>query len=466
MRTLIANGRIITAFEDKNADVLIEDGRIQAIGTDLSVGEDTEIHDASGCLLTPGGVDVHTHLDSDIGVAKSVDTFATGGRAAAFGGTTTVVDFCNQTKGSSHLKCLDDWHRRAACATVDVGAHMVMMEFDDQARAEMKTLMTREGVTSFKLFTAYPGALMVDDGTLIKVMQVAGELGGQVSVHCENGHIIQNLVEQAVAAGHTAPKYHMLTRPPLAEGEATNRVICIAETIGTPLYIVHVSAKQALASIAEAKGRGVHVHAETCPQYLFLSTDEYEKPGFEGAKAVLSPPLRERDHVEALWSGLENGVLDVVATDHCPFTFEDVYGIKFSKQLGAGTFHKIPGGGPGIEERMTVMFGGMRDRGFSLNRFVETTATAPAKLFGLYPRKGTIAVGSDADIVVIDPDRKWTINAAAGHGRADYSLFEGHPATGKISKVFLRGQLIVDGDRWLGTDGGGEYLPRTASGFI
>jgi dihydropyrimidinase len=464
MRTLIANGRVITACEDINADVLIEDGRISAIGRDLRVGDDVEIHDASGCLLMPGGVDVHTHLDSDIGTAKSVDTFATGGRAAAFGGTTSIVDFCNQTKGTSLLQCLDDWHRRAACATVDVGAHMVMMEFDGQARAEMKTLMTRDGITSFKLFTAYPGVLMVDDGTMIKVMQAAGEHGGQVSVHCENGHIIQNLVEEAIAAGHTAPKYHALTRPPLAEGEATNRVIAIAETVGTPVYIVHVSAKQALRAITEGKERGVPVHGETCTQYLFLTADEYDKPGFEGAKAVCSPPLRSRDHVEALWGGLETGGLDVVATDHCPFTYEDVHGIKFSKQLGTEGFHKIPGGAPGIEERLTVLFGGMRDRGFSLNKFVDVTATAPAKLFGLYPRKGTIEVGSDADIVIINPDKQWTIEAADGHGRCDYSLFEGHQATCKISKVFLRGRLIVDGNQWLGKDGYGEYLPRSASG--
>lgn len=466
MRTLIANGRIITDSSDKIADVLIEDGRVQAIEHGLSVGEDTEIHDASGCLLVPGGIDVHTHLDSDIGAAKSVDTFATGGKAAAFGGTTTIIDFCNQLKGQSLLECLDDWHQRAACATVDVGAHMVMAEFDDQARAEMKTLMTREGITSFKLFTAYPGVLMVDDGTLIKVMQVAGKHGGQVSVHCENGHMIQNLIEQAVAEGHRAPKHHMLTRPPVTEGEATNRVVCIAETVGTPVYIVHVSAKQAMRAIAEGKERGVPVHGETCPQYLFLTADEYDKPGFEAAKAVCSPPLREADHGAALWEGLRSGALDVVATDHCPFTYEDVYGIRYSKQLGTEGFHKIPGGAPGIEERLTVLFGGMRDRGFPLNRFVEVTATNPAKLFGLYPRKGTIAVGSDADIVIIDPQQDGTIHAANLHGRADYSLYEGLPVKCGISKVFLRGRLIVDDDRWLGEDGYGEYLPRAASGSL
>lgn len=466
MPTLIKNGRIITASDDIHADVLIEAGRIRAIGNNLPAGGDVEIHDASGCVLVPGGVDVHTHLDSDMGASRTVDTFATGGKAAAFGGTTTLVDFCNHTKGTSLLECLDTWHKRAACAPIDIGAHMIMTEVNPQILADMRTLMTREGVTSFKLFTAYPGTLMVDDGVLMKAMQVAGENGGQVSVHCENGYIIQNLVEQAVAAGNLAPKYHMLTRPPAAEGEATNRVIRIAELVGTPLYIVHLSAKEALEAVSAARHRGVHVHAETCTHYLFLSTDQYDKPGFEGAKAILSPPLRAPDHIEALWGGLRTGEINVIATDHCPFTYEDVHGLAMSKRLGIEGFHKVPNGGPGIEDRMMVMFGGMRDRGLSLNRFVDVTATAPAKLFGLYPRKGTIAAGSDADIVVIDPDRRGTIRAANGHGRMDYSLFEGHEIACGISKVFLRGRLIVDGDRWLGEDGYGNYLPRSASGWM
>lgn len=466
MPTLIKNGRIVTASDDIVGDVLIEDGRIRAVGKDLPAGEDAEVHDASGCILVPGGVDVHTHLDSDMGPSRTADTFATGGRAAAFGGTTTVVDFCNHTTGTGLLECFDIWRERAACATVDVGAHMIMTEVTPQILDEMKTLATREGVTSFKLFTAYPGTLMVDDGVLMKAMQVASENGSQVSVHCENGYIIQNLVERAVAAGNLAPKYHMLTRPPIAEGEATNRVIRIAELVGAPLYIVHLSAKESLEAVTAARQRGVHVYAETCTHYLFLTTDEYDKPGFEGAKAILSPPLREAHHGEALWGGLRTGDLSVVATDHCPFTYEDVHGLNFSKQLGREGFHKVPNGGPGIEERMMVMFDGMRERGFSLNRFVDVTATAPAKLFGLYPRKGTIAPGSDADIVIIDPNRKQTLSAATGHGRMDYSLFEGHEVTCSVSKVFLRGRLIVDGETWLGEDGCGEYIPRSASGWM
>ena len=466
MPTLIKNGRVITASDDIIADVLIEDGRVSAIGRNLHAGDGAEVHDASGCVLVPGGVDVHTHLDSDIGSTRTVDTFATGGKAAAFGGTTTIIDFCGHIKGKSLLESLDLWRERAACATVDVGAHMVVADVDAQVLIDMKTLMTREGVTSFKLFTAYPGVLMVDDGTLMKAMQVAGEDGGQVSVHCENGYIIQNLVEQAVAAGNLAPKYHHLTRPAIAEGEATSRVIRIAELTGTPLYIVHLTAKQALEAVTDAKQRGVPVHAETCTHYLFLTTDEYDKPGFEGAKAILSPPLRGPEHIEALWGGLRTGDLDVVATDHCPFTYEDVYGLNMSKQLGREGFHKVPNGGPGIEERMTVLFDGMRDRGLSLNRFVEVTATAPAKLFGLYPRKGTIAPGSDADIVIVDPEAKGVISAAQGHGRMDYSLFEGHEVGCRVAKVFLRGRLIVDGETWLSEDGYGEYIPRSASGCM
>lgn len=468
MSTLIKNGKIVTASDTVEGDVLIDGNKVVAIGRNLSVGADTEIHDAGGCFLVPGGVDVHTHLDSDSGGAHTVDTFATGGKAAAFGGTTTVVDFCNQIKGASLAESVDDWHRRAACATVDMGAHIIICDANEQILAELPSLIEREGITSFKVFTAYPGSLMVDDGVLMDVMQIAAEHNAQVSVHCENGYVIQNLVGKAVAAGNLAPKYHALTRPSLAEGEATNRVIRIAETVGAPVYIVHVSAQEAVEAVAAGKDRGLTtVHAETCPHYLFFTADEYDKPGFEGAKAILSPPLREAGHGDVLWKGLHSGVLDVVGTDHCPFTYEDVYGITMSKQIGreAG-FHKVPNGGPGIEERMVVMFDGMRERGFSLNRFVDVTATAPAKLFGLYPRKGTIAVGSDADIVVIDPNSDWKISAKAGHGRMDYSLFEGHDAHCKIAKVFLRGRMIVDGDQWLSEDGYGEYLRRGPSGIM
>ncbi len=465
---LIRNGRIVTAVDDYKADLLAVDGRVQMIGRDIPVGDDVEVHDADGLLVLPGGIDVHTHLDWDFGVARTVDTFGTGTKAAAFGGTTTVVDFCNQSHGQSPLVGLEDWHARAASACVDVGAHMIMLDVNQATLADMKTLMEREGVTSFKLFTAYPGVLMVDDGTIIKTMRQAAAHGGMISIHAENGPVIQTLVAEALARGDTAPKYHMLTRPSLAEGEATHRAIRLAEMAEAPLYIVHLSAGSALTAVTEARDRGLTVYAETCPHYLFLTAEEYDRPGFEAAKYVMSPPLRSADDQAALWRGLATGDLDVVATDHCPFTYEEQpHGLKMSKQQGTADFTKIPNGAPGIEERVPLLFAGaVHDRGMSINRFVEMTATAPAKLFGLFPRKGTIAVGSDADIVIFDPNEEWTIRADRNHGRIDYSLFEGHSVRGQVKKVFLRGECIVDGDEWLGREGMGEFLRRGECGRV
>ena len=466
MRTLIKNGRIVTAADDYIADILVEDGRIAAIGHNLAAENGLETHDASGLLVLPGGVDVHTHLDSESATSHTVDTFASGGKAAAFGGTTTVVDFCNQIRGGSLPASLEAWRKRAACTPIDVGAHMIIVDFGPSTAAEMERLMTEEGVTSFKLFTAYPGALMVDDGTLLQAMRAAGRHGGQISVHCENGHIIQMLVAEAVAAGNLAPRHHMLTRPPVAEGEATQRVIALAEVTGTPLYIVHLSARQSLEAVAGARRRGLAVHAETCTHYLFLTDGEYDRPGFEGAKFIMSPPLRAAEHVEALWRGIAAGDLSAVSTDHCPYTFAaEPYGAKHSKRAGGEAFHKVPNGAPGIEERMHVLYsGGVAAGRISPSRFVDLTATAPAKLFGLYPKKGTIAVGSDADLVLLDPEERWTIRAAGGHGRMDYTLFEGFEATGRIKKVFLRGAMIVEGDTWHGREGGGQFIARGPSG--
>jgi dihydropyrimidinase len=463
---LIRNGRIVTATDDYRADILVENGRVRTIGRDIQVGADVGVHDASRLVVLPGGVDVHTHLDWDFGTARTVDTFGTGTRAAAFGGTTTLVDFANQTRGQGLRAGLDDWHRRAESACVDVAAHMIVLDVTGEALADMKTLIHREGVTSFKLFTAYPGVLMVDDGALFKAMRVAGANGGMICVHAENGPVIQVLVEEAVAQGHTAPKYHAVTRPSLLEGEATHRAIRLAELAQTPLYIVHLSAAEALAAVTEARDRGLRAHAETCPHYLFLTDEAYDRPGFEGAKYVMTPPLRTRAHQEALWRGLRTDDLQVVSTDHCPFCFsEQPYGLRGSKQQGRGDFSKIPNGAPGVETRLPLVFdGGVRQHGLSFNRFVELTATAPAKLFGLFPRKGTIAVGSDADLVLFDPEESWTIRAAEGHGRVDYTLFEEYRVTGRVKKVFLRGQLIVDGAQWLGKEGAGEFVRRGECG--
>jgi len=376
------------------------------------------------------------------------------------------VDFANQTRGQSLRAGLDDWHRRAESACVDVAAHMIVLDVTAEALADMQALIKREGVSSFKLFTAYPGVLMVDDAALFKAMRVAGANGGMICVHAENGPVIQVLIEEAVARGQTDPKYHALTRPSLMEGEATHRAIRLAELAHTPLYVVHLSAAEALAAVTEARDRGLPAHAETCPHYLFLTEEAYDRPDFEGAKYVMTPPLRTRAHQEALWRGLRTDDLQVVSTDHCPFCFnEQPWGMRSSKQQGRRDFSKIPNGAPGVETRLPLIFdGGVRQHGLSPNRFVELTATTPAKLFGLFPRKGTIAVGSDADLVLFDAEEAWTIRGAEGHSRVDYTLFEGHRVTGRVKKVFLRGQVIVDGAQWLGKEGMGEFVRRGECG--
>ncbi len=466
-KTLIKNGRIVTAVDDYRADILVVDGRIETIGKNLAA-PDAEVHDANGLLALPGGVDVHTHLDWEFGVTYTVDTFGTGTKAAAFGGTTTLIDFCNQDRGTSPLVGLAGWHKRRESACVDVGAHMIMLDVNEQSLIDMKALIQREGVTSFKLFMAYPGVLMLDDGSIFKAMRVAGANGAMTCMHAENGQVIDVLVKEAVAQGLRAPKYHATTRPPILEGEATHRAIRLAELAGTPLYIVHLSAGEALSAVTEARDRGVPVHAETCPHYLFLTAQEYERPGFEGAKFVMTPPLREHHHQTQLWRGLKTDDLQVVSTDHCPFCFnEQPYGMKYSKQQGKDDFSKIPNGAPGVETRMPLIFdGAVNQQKMSINRFVEITSTAPAKLFGIFPKKGTIAVGSDGDIVLFDPKEQWAVRQADMHSRVDYTLFEGRPVTGRVKKVFLRGQCIVDGAAWRGREGMGEFLKRGESGRL
>jgi dihydropyrimidinase len=458
---LIRNGRVITASEDYVADILCEGDTIRSIGRDLTAGPDVEVHDASGLLVLPGGVDAHTHLDWEFGTARTVDTFATGTRAAAFGGTTTIVDFCNQGPATP-LAALEEWRSRAQTASIDVGAHLILNRVSDGALREMRTLIEREGVTSFKVFMAYPNSLMLDDGDIFRVMRVTAEHGGIVCLHAENGPVIQVLVEEALAAGNRSPNFHEITRPSQLEAEATQRAITLADLVGAVTYFVHLSASASVKAVAQARQLGQPVHAETCPHYLFLSREEYDRPGFEAARFVMTPPLRTRDDQDALWAGLRTGALSVISTDHCPFCMsEQPYGMLFSKQQGRDDFSKIPNGAPGIETRLALVFdGGVRGGRISLNRFVELVSTAPAKLFGLYPRKGTIAPGSDADLVLFDPDETWTIRADEHHSRVDYSLFEGRSLSGRVKKVFLRGQLIVDGTSWQGRDGMGQFLPR------
>src|SRR5882672_6006201 len=459
--TIVTNGRVVTATDTYSSDVAITAGKIAAIGQNLPRENATHIIDATGKYVLPGGIDVHTHLDMPFGGTTSADDFETGTRAAAFGGTTTLIDFAIQYKGQSLRTAFDAWMQKASSKAVsDYGFHCIITDLPDAQLAEMPQLV-REGITSFKLFMAYPGVFMLDDGSIFKAMRTSAKAGAMVCMHAENGGAIDVIVRQALAEGKTGPKYHALTRPTTAEAEATARAIALAEMADAPVYIVHLSCTDALEKVREARDRGLPVYAETCPQYLYLSLENMDAPGFEGAKYVFTPPLREKWHQEKLWQGLARDTLQVVSTDHCPFCFKE------QKELGKDDFTKIPNGGPGIEHRLSLIYsGGVAQGRFSVNRFVELVSTAPAKLFGLYPRKGTVAVGSDADLVVFDPERKHTISAKTHHMRVDYSMFEGIEVTGMPDVVLSRGRVIVEGDKFLGRAGAGEFLKRqTYSGL-
>jgi dihydropyrimidinase len=453
--TIIANGTVVTATDTTKADVGIEGGVVRAIAESLPKDKGKKIIDATGKLVIPGGIDVHTHLDMPFGGTTSADDFETGSRAALFGGTTTLIDFAIQYKGQSLREAWDAWMTKAQSKAIgDYGFHCIITDLPDARLDEMNALV-REGVTSFKLFMAYPGVFMLDDATIFKALRTTAKNGAMVCMHAENGGAIDVIVKQALAEGKTAPKYHALTRPTTAEAEACSRAIALAEMAGAPLYIVHLSCNDALEKVREARDRGLPVYAETCPQYLYLSLENMDAPGFEGAKYVFTPPLREKWHQEKLWAGLKQDHLQVVSTDHCPFCFKD------QKQLGKDDFTKIPNGGPGIEHRMSLVYsGGVAAGRFNVNRFVETVSTTPAKIFGLYPRKGTIAIGSDADIVVFDPTRKHTISAQTHHMRVDYSMFEGITVTGMPDVVLSRGRILVEGDQFHGKPGTGNFLKR------
>ena len=453
--TIITNGRVVTATDTYASDVAITGGKIVAIGQGLPRENAGRIIHAAGKYVLPGGIDVHTHLDMPFGGTTSTDDFETGTRAAAFGGTTTLIDFAIQYKGQTLRHAFDTWMQKASAKAVcDYSFHCIITDLPDAQLHEMNALV-HEGVTSFKLFMAYPGVFMLDDASIFKALRATGKNGGLVCMHAENGGAIDVLVQQALAEGKKAPKYHALTRPTTAEGEATGRAIALAEMAGAPVYIVHLSCNDALEKVREARDRGLPVYAETCPQYLYLSLENIDVPGFEGAKYVFTPPLREKWNQEKLWSGLKLDQLQVVSTDHCPFCFKE------QKELGRDDFTKIPNGGPGIEHRMSLIYsGGVAQGRFSVNRFVQLVSTAPAKLFGLYPRKGTVAVGSDADLVIFDPDRKHTISAKTHHMRVDYSMFEGIQVTGMPEVVLSRGRVIVEADKFLGRPGGGEFVKR------
>lgn len=456
MSTLIKNGRIITAEQDYTAEVYIERETITAIGASLPMKADTTI-DARGKYVIPGGIDVHTHLDMPFGGTTSSDDFETGTRAAAFGGTTTLIDFAIQSKGTRMRDALDMWWKKAeGKACTDYGLHMIVTDLPDAHIGDMND-MVREGVSSFKMFMAYPGVLMVDDATIFKAMRKTADNGGLICMHAENGSVIDVIVQKALAEGKKAPIYHGLTRPTSAEAEAVNRAIAMAEIAGVPVYIVHLSSYDALQRVSEARDKGLLSYAETCPQYLFLSIEDLDRPNFEGAKYVFTPPLREKWNQDKLWEGLKTNNLQVVSTDHCPFCFKE------QKELGKDDFTKIPNGGPGVENRLQLLFeGGVNKKRISLNRWVEITSTTPAKMFGLYPRKGSIAVGSDADIVIWDPSAEHTISAKTHHMRVDYSMFEGFKVKGNAETVFSRGEIIADHGKWLGKAGRGRFVKRDA----
>jgi dihydropyrimidinase len=455
MRTLITNGTIVTADGSTAADVLIDGETIAQVGRDLaaSVTAD-ETLDATGKYVIPGGIDVHTHMELPFGGTFAKDTFETGTRAAAFGGTTSIIDFAVQSRGASLRQGLDAWRAKAeGKAVADYGFHMIMSDVNDATLAEMDGLVA-EGVPDFKLFTAYPGVFYSDDGAIFRAMQQTARNGGLIMMHAENGMAIDVVAEQTVAAGTTDPIGHGLARKAVFEGEATNRVIRLAEAAGVPVYIVHLSAREALAEVRAARDRGAKAFAETCPQYLFLSIDDLGH-GFNGAKFVCSPPLRPKDHWDDIWSGLVTDDLQIVSTDHCPFDFHG------QKDLGKGDFRKIPNGLPGVEDRLDLLHdGGVVAGRISRERWVEIVSTAPAKMFGMYPQKGAVAIGSDADLVIYDPARRHKISAKTHHMDVDYSCYEGRTVQGGSDIVLSRGTVIVRDGAFTGPVGHGRFIKR------
>ena len=469
MKTLIKDGTVVTASDSFVADVWIDGDKIVGMThpsarASMPVGPDVIQIDAKGQYVIPGGIDCHTHMELPFGGTTASDDFDTGTVAAAHGGTTTIVDFAIQSKGSSMRAGLDAWHAKAeGKAAIDYGFHMIMTEANPQTLAEMAD-MVREGVTSFKMFMAYPGVFLVDDQQIFRAMLRAGELGALITMHAEIGLPIDVLVQRALSEGHTAPVYHALTRPEVAEATGTERAIALAEMAKVPVYMVHLSAQRALARVMEARDRGLPTYAETCPQYLFCSEDDLRgEPGNEwkGAGYVCTPPLRPAHHHDHLWRGLANYDLQVVATDHCPFCMKD------QKELGRGDFSKIPNGMPGVETRLHLLYEGVTQNKISMNRFVEITSTAPAKIFGMYGKKGTLAIGADADVVVWDPNRSKRLDKANLHMRVDYSPFEGHTVPGSPSHVLSRGEIVVKDDVWVAKtkQGRGQFLRRGTFGL-
>ncbi|WP_432127149.1 dihydropyrimidinase [Streptomyces sp. bgisy082] len=463
-RTLIRGGLVVTAADEVHADVLIEDGRVAALaahGSDAAAGwtADRTI-DATDRYVVPGGVDAHTHMELPFGGTFASDTFETGTRAAAWGGTTTIVDFAVQTVGHGLREGLDAWYAKAdgVCA-IDYAFHMILSDVNEHTLKEMDKLV-QEGISSFKLFMAYPGVFYSDDGQILRAMQRSAENGGLIMMHAENGIAIDVLVEQALARGETDPRYHGEVRKALLEAEATHRAIQLARVAGAPLYVVHVSAEEAVAELAAARDKGLPVFGETCPQYLFLSTDNLAEPDFEGAKYVCSTPLRPKEHQAALWRGLRTNDLQVVSTDHCPFCFTG------QKELGRGDFSKIPNGLPGVENRMDLLHQAVVDGRISRRRWIEIACAAPARMFGLYPKKGTLAPGADADVVIYDPHATQVLSAETHHMNVDYSAYEGRTVTGRVETVLSRGEVVIDRRTYVGRAGHGVFTPRSTCQYL
>jgi dihydropyrimidinase len=470
MTTLITGGTVVSPEGATPMDVVVDGETIAALvppGSQLveAAGRNgaTTI-DATGKYVLPGGVDVHTHMELPFGGTNASDTFETGTRAAAWGGTTTIIDFAVQRTGERVMDGLEAWHAKARgeCA-IDYGFHMILGGVDDDTLAAMDTLVEREGITSFKLFMAYPGVFYSDDGKVLQAMQKASSNGAMVMMHAENGIAIDVLVQQALARGETDPVYHGITRPVAMEEEATFRSIKLAEVAGCPVYIVHMSAREAVERVAEARDAGVNVFGETCPQYLYLTLEDHlGAPGFEGAKYACSTPLRSKHehHQEDLWRFLRTNDLQIVSTDHCPFCFKE------QKELGLGDFSKIPNGIGGVEHRMDLLYQGVVEGHLTLPRWVEVACATPARMFGIYPQKGVIAPGSDADIVVYDPQATTEISVETHHMNLDYSAYEGTKIEGKVSTVLSRGRVVIDAGQYLGDKGHGRFLRRGLSQYL
>ncbi|MCT2535354.1 dihydropyrimidinase [Aquibacillus koreensis] len=458
-KKIIKNGTIVTASDTYQADVLIEDEIIAMIGKNIAI-DGAEVVDASGLYVFPGGIDPHTHLEMPFGGTVSKDDFETGTMAAAFGGTTTVIDFCITRKGETLRNPIAEWHAKSKDkAVIDYSFHLMIGEMNEDVMSELPSILSDEGITSFKVFMAYKNVFQADDGTLFQTLKTAKDLGALVMVHAENGDVIDHLVNEALALGYTDPIYHALTRPPEAEGEATERAATLTGLAESQLYVVHVSCEDAMLKIKAAREKGYDVWGETCPQYLVLDQTDLEKPNFEGAKYVWSPPLREKWNQEKLWNALKNGYLQTIGSDQCSFDFVG------QKDLGKGDFTKIPNGGPMIEDRFSILFSeGVKKGRITLNQFVDITSTRSAKLFGLYPKKGTISVGADADIVLFDPNVERTISAETHHMAVDYNAFEGMKVTGEPITVLSRGEYVIKEKQFVGTLGAGNYIKRARYG--